>query len=183
MKKNKNPFLFWFWLTVIILSVVGLVKHFHVKNFQVIKPDVLYTSGQPWGMDYTRLLYKYHIATFINVRTADEHREHNWHNEEITWMRDNGARYIELPIEKYGSSQGIPNEETCRKFLAIMGENTNLPVLVHDSSGTKRVSCLAAVWMLKTGGFTLDQTVEKVRQINGEPLTDKERDFLKSLAE
>jgi protein tyrosine phosphatase (PTP) superfamily phosphohydrolase (DUF442 family) len=183
MKKNKNPFLFWFWLTVIILSVAGLVKHFHVKNFHVIKPDVLYTSGQPRGMDYTRLMYKYHIATFINVRSTDEHREHNWHNEEITWMRDNGTRYIELPIEKYGSAQGIPDEETCRKFLTIMNENTNLPVLVHGSSGTNREACLAAVWMLKAGGFTWDQTIEKVTNIHDEPLKDKEMNFLKSLAE
>jgi protein tyrosine phosphatase (PTP) superfamily phosphohydrolase (DUF442 family) len=183
MKKNKNPLLLWFWLMVIILSVVGLVKHFHVKNFQTIAPDVLYTSGQPRGMDYTRLLYKYHIATFVNVRTADEHREHNWHNEEITWMRGNGVRYIELPIEKRGPSQGIPDEETCRKFLDIMSNSTNLPVLVHGSSGTKRDVYLAAVWMLKAGGFTLDQTIEKVKQINSELLTDREMDFLKSLAE
>jgi len=182
MKKNKNPLLGWFWLAVIILSIVSLVRHFHIKNFHIVKPDVLYTSGQPRGMDYTRLLYKYHIATFLNIRSVAEHRELNWHNEEITWMRDNGAKYIELPTEKNVLSDGIPDTEKSRKFLEIMSQSTNLPVLLHDSSGKKRVAYLAAVWMLKSGGFNLQQTIDKVQQIKGQPLTDREMEFLQSVA-
>lgn len=181
MKNRKNPFLMWFWTAVVILTAIALVRHFRIKNFHTIVPEILYTSGQPRGMDYTRLLYKYHIATFVNVRSADEHREHNWHNEEITWMKSNGVKYIELPIEKHGSSQGIPDELTCQKFLDIMSESTNLPVLIHGSTGTKRVPYLASVWMLKAGGFNLEQTMEKVRQINDQILTAQEMEFLQSL--
>jgi protein tyrosine/serine phosphatase len=182
MEKNKNPFLGWFWLAVIILSIIGLVKHFQIKNFQVVKPGALYTSGQPRGMDYTRLLYKYHIAAFVNLRSTDEHREQNWYNEEITWMKSNGVKYIELPIEKGVLSEGIPDTQDSRKFLEMMSQSTNLPVLLHDSSGKKRVSYLAAIWMLKSGGFDLQQATNKVQQINGEPLTEQEMNFLKSLA-
>ncbi len=182
MKKNKNPFLGWFWLAVIILFIVGLVRHFHIKNFQTVKPGVLYTSGQPRGMDYTRLLYKYHIAAFVNLRNPDEHREHNWYNEEITWMRSNGAKYIELPIEKDTPTDGIPDAQDSQKFLEIMSQSSSLPVLLHDSSGKKRVAYLAAVWMLKSGNYNLDRTIEKVKQIKGESLTDQEMAFLQSIA-
>ncbi len=182
MKKNKSPFLFLLWLTVIILAVIGLVRHFHIKNFNVIVPGVLYTSGQPRGMDYTRLLYKYHIATFINLRKIDEHRKDNWYAEEISWMRNKGAKYIELPMEKNVTTDDIPDMDNCRKFLDIMSQSTNLPVLLHDSNGRKRVAYLAAVWMLKSGDFNLQQTIEKVEQIEGKPLTEEERAFLQSLA-
>src|SRR4030042_163725 len=181
MKKKKNSFLVWFWMAVVILAAISLVRHFRIKNFHTIAPEILDTSGQPKGMDYTRLLYKYHIAAFVNVRDADEHREQNWYNEEITWMRNNGVKYIELPIEKHGPNQGIPDEETCRKFLEIMSDSTNLPLLVHGSSGTKREVYLAAVWMLKAGGFNLQQTIKKVEYINGETLTQQEMEFLQSL--
>jgi protein tyrosine/serine phosphatase len=181
MKKKKNSFVPWFWLAVIIIAAVCLVRHFHIKNFQTIKQDILYTSGQPRGMDYTRLLYKYHIATIVNVRGANEHREQNWYNEEITWIKSNGVKYVELPIEKHGQTQGIPDAETLAKFLAIMSESGNLPVLVHGSSGTKREIYLAAAWMLKAGGLTLEQTIERVKQINNEPLTPRETEFLQSL--
>ncbi len=182
MKNKKNPFLFWLWLAVIILSIVGLVRHFHIKNFQTVAPGVLYTSGQPRGMDYTRLLYKYHIAAFVNLRNPDEHRERNWYNEEITWMKSNGVKYIELPIEKDAPDEGFPESQDCQKFLEIMSQSSNLPVLIHDSSGKKRVAYLAAVWMLKSGGFTLQQTIDKVRQIKESPLTDQETEFLQSVA-
>ncbi|MBN1787671.1 MAG: dual specificity protein phosphatase family protein [Sedimentisphaerales bacterium] len=182
MKKKKNSFLIWLWTIVIILAGTSLVRHFRIKNFHTIVPEVLYTSGQPRGMDYTRLLYKYHIATFVNVRDADEHRERNWYNEEITWMRDNGANYIELPIEKHGQFQGIPDSQTVEKFLKIMADSKNLPVLVHDSSGRKRVSYLAAAWMLRTKTSNIEHTIEKVKQIKDEALTTKEMEFLQRQA-
>lgn len=179
MKKNKNKFTGWLVLALIIAAAVGIVRHFHIKNFNTVMPDVLYTSGQPRGMDYTRLLYKYHIAAIVNIRSTTEHREENWHNEEITWVKSNGVKYIELPIEKRGMNSGFPDANTIEKFLAIMSDKTNLPVLVHDSSGKKRVAYLAAAWMLKSGGFTYEQTVEKIEKINDRPLNEEEIKFLK----
>lgn len=170
------------WLAVIILAAVGLYKHFHIRNFQVISPGVLYTSGQPQGMDYTRLLYKYHIATFVNLRFAEEHRENNWYNEEVAWMRSSGVKYIEMPMEKNIAADDIPDTENCKKFLDIMSQSANLPVLLHDSNGKRRVSYLAAVWMLKSGNFNLQQTIEKVRQIKDRAPTEQEIAFLQSIA-
>jgi protein tyrosine/serine phosphatase len=132
-------------------------------------------------MDYTRLLYKYHIATFVNLRNPTEHREDNWYNEEIMWMRSNGAKYIELPIEKNAPEEGFPEPQDCQKFLEIMSQSSNLPVLIHDSSGKKRVAYLAAVWMLKSGGYNLQQTIDKIRQIKETSLTEQEIQFLQSL--
>jgi len=180
--KKKNSIFGWLWLIIIILFVTVLVKHFHIKNFQAVQRGVLYTSGQPRGMDYTRLLYKYHIATFVNLRMSDEHREQNWYNEEVEWMKSNGVKYIEIPLEKNVSSDDIPDMEECQRFLEIMNEKTGLPVLLHDNNGKKRVSYLAAVWMLKSGKFNLEQTKKKVEQIKKTPLDEQEINFLKSLS-
>ena len=171
------PFIY---IAAAILIIIALQRHFSVKNFHVIEPDILYTSGQPRGMDYTRLLYKYHIGTFINLRSEDEHRDHNWHNEEIIWMRSNGANYIKLPVEKYGQDEGFPNEETQKKFLEIMADNSNLPVLIHDSSGKERAPRLAAVWMMKTGKYSLEDTIKKVEKIKQKSLTGKEIEHLRT---
>ena len=134
-------------------------------------------------MDYTRLLYKYYIATFINLRSEDEHRKHNWHSEEIIWMRSNGVNYINLPVEKYEQAKGFPDEETQNKFLEIMADKSNLPVLIHDSSGKERSPRLAAVWMIKTGKYNLQETLKKAEKIKKQPLNAEEISFIKSLAE
>jgi len=181
-KKKQSPVA----LIVILLAVavaILLVRHFHIKNFHVIKPDVLYTSGQPRGMDYTRLLYKYHIGTIVNVRSAAEHREENWYNEEVTWVRNNGVKYFELPIDRsINRANYFPDQATQKEFLKIMSDKTNLPVLLHCSDGRKRVSMLTAVWAVKAQGYTDPaKVIELVRVIKERPLLEAEKSFIDGL--
>ncbi len=169
---------------LITAAVILLVRHFHIKNFHIVEPEVLYTSRQPRSMDYTRLLYKYHIATIVNVRCASEHREKNWYNEEITWVRNNGVNYSELPIDRsVDRADYFPDERTQQEFLLIMADKENLPVLLHGSAGRKRVSMLASVWLRKSRDYSVDNTVRFVEKIKDQPVTRAEREFIESLVE
>jgi len=182
VKKKKQPIAI---IVVILLVLVaaGLVSHFNITNFHVVEPDVLYTSGQPRGMDYTRLLYKYHIGTIANVRSASEHRERNWYNEEITWVRSNGIRYYELPIERDIKSAGyFPNAETQKQFLNIMADKENLPVLIHGSSGRGRAAMLTAVWLAKVKKMDTEAILKVAKKIKTEPLVEAEKKYIASLA-
>jgi len=183
MKKSRQSWHLLIIIAVATIAVIGLVRHFHIKNFFVVKEDVLYTSGQPRGMDYTRLLYKYHIATIVNVRTAAEHRERNWYNEEIIWVRNNGVRYFELPIDRsINRADYFPDRATQERFLDIMRDRNNLPVLLHGSSGRKRVSMLAAVWLIKTQDYSTKQAVSLVERMKSSSVTRAEREFIEGLS-
>ena len=179
MKKKKTPAGLIIALLITAAAIL-LVRHFHIKNFYIVKPEILYTSGQPRGMDYTRLLYKYHIGTIINVRSASEHRERNWYNEEITWTRTNGVKYIELPIEK---SNYFPDKQTQDQFLAIMADKNNLPVLLHGSGGEKRVPMLTAVWLRKSQQYTVKEALKVIEKIiDDRKITEAESKFISRLA-
>jgi protein tyrosine phosphatase (PTP) superfamily phosphohydrolase (DUF442 family) len=181
--KNKNPLRTVVTILLIAAVCALLVKHFHIKNFNTLSPGVLYTSGQPRGMDYTRLLYKYHIATIINLRSSAEHREKNWHGEEITWVRSNGVKYIEMPLDRNANSPGhFPDANMQQQFLAIMADKANLPVLVHDSSGESRSAMLAAVWLIKGEQMPAKQVIETASKIKSAPLAESEKQFINTLA-
>ncbi len=181
MKKKRSPGGLIIALLITAAAIL-LVRHFHIKNFNTVEPEVLYTSGQPRGMDYTRLLYKYHIATIINLRSPAEHRERNWYNEEITWVRSNGVKYFEMPLDRNPDSPGqFPDANMRERFLTIMTDKENLPVLIHDSSGKERVSMLASVWLRKTRGYGVEDTVRLVEKIKDQPVTTAERGFIESL--
>jgi len=107
--------------------------------------------------------------------------EENWYNEEISWVRENGVKYFELPMERKDRKRRVPDEATQKKFLEIMSRQENLPVLVHGSSGRKRVSTLAATWLIKEKGYTYDQALEAVENIRGEEPSDPEKEFLRGL--
>jgi protein tyrosine/serine phosphatase len=155
------------------------IRHFHISGFCAIIPDTLYTSGQPRGMDYMRLLYKYHISTIVNVRSASEHRERHWHNEELTWTKENAVKYIELRI---GKRDYFPDNQVQSKFFSLMSDRENLPVLLHGSGDDKRVAMLTAAWLRKEKGLSSDDTIVQVKKIIDErPLTEEEIDFITGL--
>ncbi len=184
MKKEKNS-LSGTVIAVLVVTAaaVFLVRHFHIKNFHIVRPGVLYTSGQPRGMDYTRLLYKYHIATIVNVRSVAEHRERNWHNEEITWVRSNGVRYVELPLGRDVNNPGyFPDADIRRRFLEIMAEKENLPVLIHGSSGRGRVAMLTTVWLVAGEKCGAEKGIKVAEQVKTRPLAAKELAFVRGLA-
>ncbi len=158
-------------------AIVWLVRHFHIDGFKTIEPEVLYASAQPRGMDYSRLLYGYHIGGIVNLRSPAEHRDRNWYHEEIMWVRSNGVRYFELPVER----GALPDEQTQREFLAIMANKENLPVLLHDSNGRDRVSMLAGVWLIKGKGGDTGEVARAIERIKGQALSESEKDFILNL--
>jgi protein tyrosine/serine phosphatase len=180
--KKKNSLRTFIITVIIVTAIVTLVRNFMIPDLNIVSPGILYTSAQPRGMDYTRLLYKYHIATIINLRSPAEHREQNWYNEEITWVRSNGVKYFEIPLERSIDHPGhFPDPNMQQKFLDIMADKENLPVLVHDGKGEGRVAMLAAVWLAKNRHYTIEQVLADAVRIKDAPLTEREINFINSL--
>jgi len=84
--------------------------------------------------------------------------------------------------ERTDKSRQFPDEATQQKFLRLMDEKANLPVLLHGNSGRKRVSMLAAVWLIKSQKLSIDETVRIAEKIKGKKLTKLEKEFIKNLA-
>jgi protein tyrosine/serine phosphatase len=180
--KKKNPLRTIITIAIIAGAIVMLVKNFRIPDFNCISPGILYTSAQPRGMDYTRLLYKYHIGTIINLRSPAEHREQNWYSEEMTWVRSNGVKYFELPLDRNVNDPAhFPDANMQQKFLAIMADKENLPVLVHDGKGEGRVAMLAAVWLAKNQQYTPEQVLVDAAKIKCGQLTEREINFIRGL--
>ncbi len=180
--KKKSPLRAIITIAIIAVAAVLLVRSFRIPDLNCISPGILYTSAQPRGMDYTRLLYKHHIATIINLRSPAEHREQNWYSEEMTWVRSNGVKYIEMPLDRnVNNPLHFPDANMQKQFLAVMANKENLPVLVHDGKGEGRVAILAAVWLAKSRQDTIEQVLAKAVEIKHEPLTEEETNFLQGL--
>ena len=180
--KKKSPLRAIITIAIIAGAFVLLVRSFQISDLNIISPGILNTSAQPRGMDYTRLLYKYHIGTIINLRSPAEHREQNWYSEEMTWVRSNGAKYVEMPLDKKVDSPAhFPDANMQKQFLDIMADKGNLPVLIHDGKGEGRVAMLAAVWLAKSRQDPLEQVLVNAVKIKKKPLTEQETNFLQGL--
>jgi hypothetical protein len=64
-----------------------------------------------------------------------------------------------------------------------MADKNNLPVLLHGSGDDKRVAMLVAVWLEKTKGFPVEETLQTIKKIiDDRELTDDEISFINNLA-
>lgn len=182
MKKGRLQL--WIIAGLIIVVLLWANEHFRIHNFKVVEPGVLYTSGQPRGMDYARLFHKYHIATIVNLRSEAEHRERNWYNEERTWLSGNrGVDYHEIPLAKAdGEGRVYPTEQQQQEFLAIMDDKRKHPVLLHGSVGKKRVAMMTAIWLVKSKGVDFEEAIEEAEQILERDIREGELEFLEELA-
>jgi protein tyrosine/serine phosphatase len=180
--KKKSPLQTIITIAIIAGAIVMLVKNFMIPDFNCVSPGILYTSAQPRGMDYTRLLYKYHISTIINLRSPAEHREQNWYNEEMTWVRSNDVKYFEMPLDRNVNDLAhFPDANMQQKFLDIMADKENLPVLVHDGKGEGRVAILAVVWLVKDRQQPPEQVLADAAKIKCGQLTEQETNFIRGL--
>jgi protein tyrosine/serine phosphatase len=180
--KKKSPLRTIITIAIIAGAIVLLVNNFKIPDLNCISPGVLYTSAQPRGMDYTRLLYKYHISTIVNLRSPTEHREQNWYSEEMTWVHSNGVKYVEMPLDRNVDNPAhFPDANMQNQFLAIMADKENLPVLIHDGKGESRVAMLAAVWLAKSQRYSAEQILAETVKIKGSPLVESEKTFISSL--
>jgi protein tyrosine/serine phosphatase len=180
--KKKSPLRMIITIAIIAFAIILLINDFKITDFNVIQPGTLYTCGQPRGMDYTRLLYKYHIGTIINLRSPSEHREQNWYSEEINWVRNSGIKYIEMPlVREINNPLHYPDANMQEKFLSIMADKRNLPVLVHDGKGESRVAIMAAVWLAKNQQLPAGKIIAESLKIKEAPLDESEKNFIQNL--
>jgi len=162
--KKKRPIIAVVTLIVVAAIIALFVEDFRVEDFHIVEPRVLYTCGQPRGMDYLRLLYKYHVVTWVNVRPVTEDLQANWYPAEMNFVRENGLAYHTLSIDR---DAAVPDPVTCRRFLDIMAQAVNRPVLLHGDRNDRRVALLTALWLRKGLNLSPEQALARVRAMPG----------------
>ena len=130
-------------LAIVILTAGGAYYYFiqvALPNFHDIRKGVLYRSGQPRGpgLEFVKL---YGIRTLINLRKP----ESKGTPEEKAFAAENGLRFYNFSI----GSSAAQIDETVKRFLAIVADKSNWPILVHCSRGKERSGVLSAIYRIE----------------------------------
>jgi tyrosine-protein phosphatase SIW14 len=138
--------------TLVVLFLIGGPVAFAVhqqaqtRNFRVVRPGVLYRSGQMTKDGLRRIFNDYGIKTVISLRdgltTSDKAEEEFCKSEEMNFVRI-------LPNQWGDVGGSVPVEDGVRKFRAIMNDPANYPVLVHCFAGIHRSGAYCAVYRME----------------------------------
>ncbi len=168
-------------LTTLALITAPVVCALHEKgqmrNFRVVREGVFYRSAQMSLPGLKRAVHDYGIKTVISFRdadrTADQSEEDYCRKEEIAFQR--------LPPLSWDNSRGpAPVEENVRKFLALIDDAANAPVLVHCFAGVHRTGAYVAIYRMEKERWSNERAIAEMRACGYDTL-DFDRDILEYL--
>ena len=146
--------------TAIAILLVGGFFYYFVQNslphFQTVRDGVLYRSGQPRGLGLE--LVKLHgIRTLINLRSPDS----DGTPEEKAFAAEKGLHFYNFSI---GSSRA-EIDETVKRFLAIVNDKSQWPILVHCSRGKERSGVLSAIYRIEYDRWSNEKALEETYRL------------------
>jgi protein tyrosine/serine phosphatase len=160
----------------LITTPIALAVHqqAQTRNFRVVRPGVLYRSGQMTKDGLKRILNDYRIKTVISLRDGltarDKAEEEFCNSEEITFVRI-------LPSQWGDVGGSVPVEAGVRKFRAIMSDPSNYPVLVHCFAGIHRTGAYCAIYRMEIEHWSNARAIAEMKAC-GYTNLDEELDIL-----
>ncbi len=151
-----------FWILRAIWRTVRL------RRFHRVCPW-LYRGGQPTLPALWVLARIFRIKTIINLREDFKPNEH------LFGMRE--ERILIPP------STNLPTIDQVRRFLELVDDESNRPILVHCKVGANRTGFMIAMWRILRQHWTYDQALEEMERISRKGIADHLKQGLREISE
>jgi len=143
---------------VITLAVaVGLgsawvwTEYLQTYHLATVQEGVLYRDGNRGLREFQTAVRNKKPKTVVSLiddnELADPHKP--MFAQEIEWCRQQGVKVVRIPV-KLG---GWPTTEDVRKFLDVVQDKDNQPVLVHCAQGVRRTGMFVAAYQESVLGW------------------------------
>lgn len=160
-----------FGLSVLALVVVAVpialalgIQH-DMRHFRTVREGLFYRSGQMNGPGLARTVHDFGIRTVITLRDAIKSGDPPPDLSEENWCRENGLNYHRfrpLPWES-GNQSPAPVESNVSKYLQILGDANNYPILLHCFAGIHRTGTYTAIYRMEVEHWPIEKAVQEMR--------------------
>lgn len=141
-------------------AAVGLISRDHPSrrnwdHWDVVKPGILYRSGQLTSDQLAQAIKTYGIKTVVNFQLLDAKL-----SAERELTESLGAEFVNLPMP----GDGFGEEHQFREALEAMDDPDRRPVLVHCARGTCRTGASVALYRYERDGWTIKDVSAEMRR-------------------
>jgi len=151
------------WLAIVVPGGVFAWFWPPAPRFACVEPNVLYRSGQPCGKAVRVMRKRYGIRTIVNLRSPGKLRSDILARNEVAAAKELGMVFINLPF-------GNPSPEVqVSKFLDIMNDRSNYPVLVHCAAGVERSGVMVAAYRIRKNRWTAARAIKEMKTFGFDP--------------
>jgi protein tyrosine phosphatase (PTP) superfamily phosphohydrolase (DUF442 family) len=136
-------------LLVLVSAVMGAGAWWYwgrTYHLAAVQPGVLYRTGNRSGREFANAVRKVRPRTVVCLVDDDEvaSPQKPQFNEEFAFLKEQGVRLERIPI-RLG---GWPSSEDVQRFLRIVQQPENQPVIVHCAQGVRRTGMMVAAYQL-----------------------------------
>ena len=130
-----------------------------MRNLRAVRHGVLYRSAQLPVAGLKRVVQDHGIRTVVNLRDGTTAID----GAEEQYCRDNGIRFVRIaPLHWDGVQGAAPVDAGLKKFLDVVRDPANQPVLIHCYRGVHRTGGYVAVYRMEMEGWDLDRAIQEM---------------------
>jgi tyrosine-protein phosphatase SIW14 len=151
-------------LIAVLLGISG-VLWFFVKeyrgyyHFRTVTPGVLYRSGQLTYDAMEEAAEQYKLKTIVNLRENEDPSFCSDGTTEKTWAERHHIQYVSFPTRELVQMNDV------LKFLELVDNPRNHPILIHCHQGRKRTGIFVAAYRIAIQGWSLDDAVQDMNSV------------------
>ncbi len=120
-------------------------------NFGEVEPGSVYRAAQPSPLFLRWLVRHEKIRTLVNLRGKTQ-------GYESAFAARHGLRVHSFNL----SSRRAPSDEEVQRFLAILADPTNHPILVHCRNGADRTGYMLGIYRVSVSGWSEEQAAREM---------------------
>jgi len=175
--RNGRRLLIGLVLTALAIAAYQAFWHDHLKRFNVVRPGVLYRTGQPTelGLRYARIRYK--MQTDLNTRRYRKRLRRGLFDPgkpsgdyEADYATRLGMNYVQWP---QGDQRcwPWPTPWFHEALFKLFDDPANYPVLVHCMGGRHRTGTVAALFRLEYDRWPVERVLDELYSYSfGDPI-------------
>lgn len=151
--------------TTLVLAAVALPVAFahreygQLRHLHAVRPGVLYRSAQLPVAGLRRAIQDHGIRTVVNLRDGSTAAD----QAEEAYCAAAGIRFVRIaPLHWDGVQGSAPVDAGLKRFLDVVADPANHPVLVHCYRGVHRTGGYVAVYRMELEGWDLDRAIQEM---------------------
>ena len=131
---------------MLVMSGAGIYHHkTGPEHFAVVDDGILYRSALLTPNNLERVLDRYSIKTVVDLSAEHDPKRQALHEEEAGICRTKGVVWLSLSLPP----ETPPDDTQISRWLDLMRNPANHPVLVHCTHGVVRTGIMTAIYEME----------------------------------